>query len=79
MKGRPFESGLGRQKRGGKMKPKEYRVLEMAVEAGAQRGVRRAYKHTDSPTEEQIALSVLECVMGEICEWFNFEDPEQQG
>jgi hypothetical protein len=60
------------------MKPKEWRVLEMAVSDGALRGVRRAYKHNEEPTEEQIAESVSTCVLGEISEWFDFEEQEVQ-
>ena len=56
------------------MRAKEYRVLEQAVETGALLGVRRAHKHNDNPTEEQIAEAVKTAVLMEICEWFEMED-----
>lgn len=60
----------------GQMKPDIYRLLEMCVENGAAHGVRRAYKHNEAPTEEQIAEKVTQHVMNEICEWFEFEPRE---
>ena len=62
------------------MKPREYRLLERCIEEGLQRGYRRAYKHSDSPTEEQILDSLETNILGEIAEWFAFapdEDCEQ--
>ena len=56
------------------MKPKESKCLEEAVRVGAIRGVRKAYKHNDSPTEEQIASAVERTILEEIDEWFTFED-----
>lgn len=56
------------------MKPKFLPVLEMCIENGLQRGFNRAYKHNDSPTEEQIRNQCLEYVMEEIYEWFDTGD-----
>lgn len=61
------------------MRVKEYRVLDMAVETGALVGVSRAFKHTDEPTNEQIAEQVRIAVMNEVCEWFEFEDEIDSG
>lgn len=62
------------------MKPREYRLLERCIEEGLMSGYRRAFKHTDSPTEEHL-LDVQETsIMGEINEYFSFapdEDCEQ--
>lgn len=55
------------------MKPKFLPVLEMCIENGLQRGFYRAYKHNDSPTEEQIRNQCLDNVMEEIYEWFDME------
>lgn len=53
------------------MKPREYEVLCMAVEAGVARGFRRAWKHLDEPEpksamQEPVAAEVITA----ICEWF---------
>ena len=61
------------------MRAKEYDVLFMAVEQGVASGVRRAYKHTDSewPTDDQQA-AIVNGVMDAICEWFDFENANQE-
>ena len=52
-----------------------YRVVSDAVEAGALRGVRRAFKH-GTPTQETIAAEVENAVMSSLCEYLKFpEDP----
>lgn len=56
------------------MKPKEYRVLSEAVEAGVNYGYRRAYKYTDAPSEDHFKNEVSQAVVTEICEWFSFDD-----
>lgn len=49
-----------------------YRVVSDAVERGALRGVRRAYKHTDTPTPEYIASEVESAVTLELSEVLDF-------
>ena len=56
------------------MKPNIYRIIQEAVESGVALGYNRAYKHSDSPTEEQIKLKIYDAVMNEICEWFTFDE-----
>ena len=56
------------------MKAKEYILIERCVEDGIARGMYRAYKHNDSPTEEQIKTEIQNEVMNEISEWFTFEE-----
>ena len=56
------------------MKPKFHKILEMAVEQGVSYGYRRAHKHVDDPTEESICDHIEECVMGQIYEYFTFEE-----
>lgn len=58
------------------MKVKERPVFEMVIEAGVERGLRRAHKHFDEPTSEQIRAHIVQCIMDEIYEWFDFEDKE---
>ena len=55
------------------MKPKILPVLEMCIENGLTIGYRRAFKHTDNPTEEQITNQIRESIMNELYEWFDFE------
>ena len=55
------------------MKPKILPVLEMCIENGLSYGYRRAFKHNDDPTEDQITQAIKDAVMHEIHEWFDFE------
>ena len=57
------------------MKPKIYRLIEECVENGVQAGINHAYKHTDTPTQEQMYDSISRHVMFQINDWFDFEEP----
>ena len=54
------------------MKPKILPVLEMCIENGLTYGYRRAFKHNDNPTEEQITDQIKQSIMNELYEWFDF-------
>jgi hypothetical protein len=56
------------------MTPDTYKVICMAVEDGVAIGVRRAYKHTDKPTEDSMIESIRQEVMNQVCEWFRFHE-----
>ena len=56
------------------MKVKTLVILEQAINEGVTRGYRRAFKHIENPTEESICDHIEECVMGQIHEYFTFED-----
>ena len=58
------------------LRVKVYPVLCEAVERGVAYGLNRAYKHTETPTREQIAEAVEHAVLHEICEWFDVEGAE---
>jgi hypothetical protein len=58
------------------MRVNEYYVLSDCVERGVQFGMSRAYKHTDFPTEEQIKIALVDAVLLEISEYFNFDDAQ---
>ena len=58
------------------MKPDTYRVLAMAVRDGAAIGYRRAHKYNEKPDEDRVIDAIENAIMGQICEWFKFEDPE---
>jgi hypothetical protein len=56
------------------MTPDAYKVMVLAVETGVALGVRRAFKHDPKPSEDQIAATIEQAVINEICEWFKFEE-----
>lgn len=56
------------------MKPKTSVILQEAIEAGIEYGYARAYKHTDTPSVEHITTTILDAVMAEIHQRFDFED-----
>ena len=56
------------------MKPKFLPVLEMCIENGLTYGYRRAFKHNDNPTEEQITEQIRQSIMHELYEWFDMEN-----
>ena len=58
------------------MRPREYRLFTECLEIGLRRGYRRAFKHTDIPSEEQLLESLHTNVMGEVSEWFAFAPDE---
>jgi len=57
------------------MKPNTYVIMERAVEEGARLGYRRAFKHTENPTEEAIVQTITDAVMLSVSEVFTF--PQQ--
>ncbi len=56
------------------MRVRVYPVLLRAVEEGVARGYARAHKHTESPSDEAIRDAIVESVLGEIAEWFSYDD-----
>ena len=58
------------------MKAKTRRLIEDAIERGIQRGYYRAFKHSDSPTQDSIFADISDCIMLEIDEYFTFEEGE---
>jgi hypothetical protein len=59
------------------MKPKVYPLLERCVEDGINYGWNRAHKHSDEPDEAWIREQILQAVMNELSEWFDFEEFKQ--
>lgn len=51
--------------------PKADKVLELCIENGVARGIRRAYKHNDAPQQEEIHSCIVEAVTQEFYEWFD--------
>jgi hypothetical protein len=56
------------------MRVKEYNVLVDCVERGVTHGMNRAYKHSDTPTPGYINEQVIDAVLLEICEYFDFDN-----
>jgi hypothetical protein len=59
------------------MKPKTYNLLEQCVQNGATRGYQRSFKHIDNPSEESICDNIVDAIMLELSEWFDFEAVEE--
>jgi len=57
-----------------KMKPNTYAILQRAVEEGALLGYRRAFKHIENPTEEQVVDAITDAIMLSVSEVFMFSD-----
>ena len=58
------------------MKPKTYNILADRIDSGIQLGWARAHKHHDNPTPGQIQNAIAQAIMGEINEYFTFEEDE---
>jgi len=54
------------------MKPRIRTILEDCISNGIEHGLSRAYKHTDSPNDAQIALAIDDAIWLEIDEKFDF-------
>lgn len=52
-----------------------YAVIDDAVEIGIAHGLRRAYKHTDAPTDDQIIETIRRAVMETLDEVIVWETP----
>lgn len=53
------------------MRPKDHIALEAAVHEGVTIGYRRAFKHIESPTEDQIIAAIENAVITSMYEWFD--------
>ena len=60
------------------MTPKFLQLLETCITAGVIIGHKRAYKHSDSPSEADINQSIVNEVLNEIHEWFDFEETKEK-
>jgi len=56
------------------MNVRVYPALCRAVEEGCRYGWRHAYKHTSTPDVNTVEQNVVDGVLGEICEYFDFSD-----
>ena len=58
----------------GGMRVRAYEVLRRAIEEGLEHGWRRAHKHTASPGEATLKDEVVQGILNEVCEYFDFDD-----
>ena len=58
------------------LRVKAYPVLCEAVEAGVAYGWNRAHKHNDKPAPDAIQEVIIDAVLTEICERFDFDEKE---
>lgn len=56
------------------MKVRAHEVLHRAVEEGIDCGWRHAHKHTDAPGEAATQDTVLQGILNEVREWFEFDE-----
>ena len=61
-----------------KLVAKAFPLMQRAVEEGVSYGYNRAFKHTDTPAEEDLKTAIEEAVINSICEWFDFEGTNQE-
>jgi hypothetical protein len=69
---------MGKKTKKSQLRPKTYRVLELAIEEGISLGWNRAHKHEENPHEETIKDVIRANVMLTIGEWFTFDDEENE-
>lgn len=58
------------------MKPRLFKLLEIAIDEGIEYGWRRAHKHTESPSEDSIKAEISNAIFSELHEYFIFSDDE---
>ena len=59
------------------MKANTYKILHRAIEDGIAYGIRRAHKHTDTPSEDVLEHEIDNAIWNEIHEYFTFDTPEE--
>lgn len=60
------------------MKAKSYNILVRAIEEGFEYGWNRAHKHLENPSKEVIQNAINDAIINEICEYFSFDDEENE-
>jgi hypothetical protein len=57
-----------------KLKVNTYAILSECIEIGINRGWNRAYKYTETPTDDKLKEELLHYIMLEISEKFKFDE-----
>jgi len=55
------------------MRVKSYMVIDDCIERGVNIGYARAFKHTDTPTEDEIKASIVGHIQSELDEYFDYD------
>lgn len=63
----------------GGLRANSYAVLHRAIEDGLDYGWMRAHKHSDHPDEATIKNEILQGIMNELCQYFDFDAPPEGG
>ena len=61
------------------MTPKFLRLLEQCIHDGVLIGHTRAYKYSDAPSKTDINESIVNEVLNELHEWFDFDEQGLKG
>ena len=56
------------------MKIIAYKVISDCIERGINYGYMRAYKHTDTPTEDALKNELEQAIMNELCDYIDFDE-----
>lgn len=56
------------------MKPKYHKIITTAIADGVDNGWYYAHKYIDSPSKESIKQAIIDHIMGELDDWFDFEE-----
>ena len=56
------------------MRVRERPVIEQCVEVGVMRGIRRAFKHSETPSREDLEREAIRAVLEEVNESFEFSE-----
>jgi hypothetical protein len=60
------------------LKPNTYKALQRAVEDGASYAWHsRIFKYEENPSDESAIETITQCIMNEICDWFDFEEKDE--
>ena len=59
------------------MKVDIYKLMSRCVEEGVDYGIARAKKHTDNPSDDELANAINDAIMIELCEYLDFDNNEQ--
>jgi hypothetical protein len=60
------------------MTPKFTQLLETCIIDGVTMGHIKAYKHNDSPSKSEINEAIVNAVLLEIYEWFDFDEVKNE-
>ena len=56
-----------------KLHVNKYEIIHRAIDDGTKTGVVRAFKYTDSPSDETVISAVVDAIMLLLCEVIDFD------